>query len=239
MLIPLYDHNPVDKVPIITYVIIGLNVFAWLFIQHAGFTDAFEVSLCNYGLIPGELLNLANPYRAVLLGDYFCYFRESPPFQTLFTSMFMHANWLHLIGNMWFLWIFGDNIENALGRIKYIVFYLLCGMVAAGAQIASDVNSVIPMVGASGAISGVMGAYILLHPRSRIKALMFFFIVIEVPAVIILGMYMVTQVFAGLTTPSGGGGVAYWAHIGGFLAGMLLSKVMSRKQQTFTLTIDQ
>jgi len=240
MLIPLYDHNPVDKLPIVTYVIIGLNVLVWLFIQHAGFGEGYQASLCNLALIPGDLLNNTEFAGRQMQNGYVCFFGEPHNFETLITHMFMHGGWLHLIGNMWFLWIFGDNIENALGKIKFILFYLLCGVVAAGFQIVSDMNSLIPMVGASGAVSGVMGAYILLHPRARIKSLLFFVIfitVIEVPAVIILGMYIATQVFSVVMLTDGP--VAFWAHVGGFVCGALIIKLLKPKETTFKLRIER
>ena len=129
---------------------------------------------------------------------------------------------------------FGDNIENALGRIRFVIFYLLCGLIAAGAQLATDINSITFNLGASGAVSGVLGAYILLHPRSRIKVLLFFFIPIAVPAVFVLGFYFLLQVINGLSGTADG--IAYWAHIGGFLAGLALVKLMKKREQEFTLT---
>ena len=140
--------------------------------------------------------------------------------------MFMHGGWLHLIGNMWFLWVFGDNVEDAMGPSRFILFYLLSGLVASAAQIATDTNSIIPMVGASGAIGGVMGAYALLYPRARVRTLVFlgFFITtLSVPALFILAWWFVVQLVSGLPALGRqGGGVAFWAHIGGFLAGILL-----------------
>lgn len=240
MLIPLYDHNPVDKLPIVTYVIIGLNVLVWLVIQHAGFGEGYQHSLCNLALIPGDLLNNSEFAGSQMRNGYVCFFGEPHNIETLITHMFMHGGWLHLIGNMWFLWIFGDNIENALGKVKFTLFYLLCGVVAAGFQIVSDMHSLIPMVGASGAVSGVMGAYILLHPRARIKSLLFFVIfvtVIEVPAVIILGMYIATQVFSIVMLADGP--VAFWAHVGGFACGALVIKLLKPKETTFELKIER
>ena len=240
MFIPLYDHNPVDKIPIVTYGIIGLNLLVWIVFQHAGFGEGYQASLCNFALIPADLLNNLSHSGMARPGGYICYFGEPHNFETLITHMFMHGGWMHLLGNMWFLWIFGDNIENALGKVKFLLFYLLCGVVAAGLQVATEMGSYVPMVGASGAVSGVMGAYILLHPRARIKTLvflLFFITVIEVPAIVILGMYIATQVFSGLVLANEG--VAFWAHVGGFACGALLIKLLKPKEATFNLRIER
>ncbi len=241
MLIPLYDHNPVDKTPIVTYSLIAINVLAWLGLQGAGFNPMFVESICKYGLVSGDLLGRISAGQGIqLTSNLVCRFDGSPDFHTLITSMFMHGGWLHLIGNMWFLWIFGDNVENSLGRYKFLFFYIACGLAAAAAQIATDASSVVPMVGASGAIGGVMGAYIVLHPRTRVKSLLFllFFVtIIEVPAVLILGIWFLTQLLSGL--PELGsvnkGGVAFWAHIGGFVAGAGLVLLLKPKQKLLTL----
>jgi membrane associated rhomboid family serine protease len=143
--------------------------------------------------------------------------------------MFMHAGWFHIVGNMWFLWIFGDNVEDAMGTFRFIVFYLLSGLAAAGVQILSDPGSVVPMVGASGAIGGVLGAYARLYPRARVQTLIFlgFYVtVISVSAVFMLGYWFLIQLVSGLLDTSGTGGTAFWAHIGGFAAGLLLSLLL-------------
>jgi membrane associated rhomboid family serine protease len=149
-----------------------------------------------------------------------------PAWATVFTSMFMHGGWLHLLGNMWFLWIFGNNVEDSMGHLRFAVFYLLCGLAAAALQLVFTNNPQIPMVGASGAIGGVMGAYILLYPRVQVHLLIFlgiFITTIAVPAIFMLGYWFVLQLLGGFTTIGGqGGGVAFWAHIGGFVAGSLL-----------------
>lgn len=241
MLIPLYDHNPVDKTPIVTYALIAINVLVWVGIQGVGIEPALAKSICNFGLVSGDLLGRIPEGSGIRLTPTLaCRFDGSPDLHTLITSMFMHGGWLHLIGNMWFLWIFGDNVENSLGRYRFLFFYLACGLAASMAQIATDLSSVVPMVGASGAIGGVMGAYIVLHPRTRVKSLLFllFFVtVIEVPAVLILGIWFVTQLLSGL--PELGsvnkGGVAFWAHIGGFAAGAGLVLLLKPKQQLLKL----
>lgn len=233
MFFPIYDHNPVDRKPIVTYALIGTNLVVWIFGQGARMvTGLYEYSLCYFALISGNLLGQFPSGSWISLSGY-CPVDGPPRFYTLITHMFMHGGWLHIIGNMWYLWIFGDNIENALGRFRFLIFYLICGLAAAAAQIATDFNSVIPMVGASGAVSGVLGAYILLHPRARIRVLLFFFMIIEVPAVIVLGFYFALQVLNGLY--GGDDGIAYWAHIGGFVAGLALVKLMKKKEQTFVL----
>ena len=241
MLIPLYDHNPVDKLPLVTYTIIGLNVLVWFAVQGMGINPMFVESICRFGLVSGNVLgNLADGTLLPMSRTMACRFDGSPDYYTVISSMFMHGGWLHLILNMWFLFIFGDNVENALGRVRFIIFYLACGFIAAFTQIATDPESLIPMVGASGAIGGVMGAYIILHPRARVKSLLFllFFVtLIEVPAVLMLGLWFVTQLLAGLPQlgSASSGGVAFWAHIGGFLSGMGLILLMRPKQQVFTL----
>lgn len=237
MLIPLYDHNPVDKTPIVTYSLIAMNVLVWVGLQGMGMNPTFVKSICQFGLVSGDLLGQIPAGTVIPLSrSLACQFDGSPDLHTLITSMFMHGGWLHLIGNMWFLWIFGDNVENSLGRVKFLLFYLVCGLAASATQIATDAQSVVPMVGASGAIGGVMGAYIVLHPRTRVKSLLFllFFItIIEIPAVIILGVWFLMQLLSGI--PELGavnkGGVAFWAHIGGFVAGAGLVLLLKPKQQ--------
>jgi membrane associated rhomboid family serine protease len=150
----------------------------------------------------------------------------------LFTSMFLHGSWMHLIGNMWFLWIFGNNIEDAMGRLRFVVFYLVCGLAAAAGQILANPSSAIPMVGASGAISGVMGAYLVLYPRVRVFAIVplgFFLTSVALPAWVMLGYWFVIQFVSGLISIGGElGGVAFWAHVGGFVAGIVLIKLFVR-----------
>src|SRR6478752_10889164 len=146
---------------------------------------------------------------------------------TLLTSMFLHGGWFHLIGNMWFLWVFGNNVEDSMGRVRYLVFYLLCGLAAAGSQTLVNPGSAIPMVGASGAISGVMGAYIVLYPRVRVHMLVFLFVFVTrivVPAYLMLGYWFLLQLLGG-SAAQGEGGVAFWAHVGGFIAGAALISV--------------
>lgn len=230
---PIRDENPAAHPPVITVVVIVANLVVWGWLQGFGFTDAFGSSLCTHALIPGELLGLAEPGSVVSLGpDLACRIGGGDTSPTLFWSMFMHGSWLHIIGNLWFLWIFGDNVEDVMGPVRFALFYLLCGLAAAAAQIAAGPASLVPMVGASGAIGGVMGAYARLYPQARVHMLVlfgFFVTTVSVPAFFMLGYWFLLQVLAGL--PSLGdaaGGVAFFAHMGGFLAGLGLSYVFVR-----------
>src|ERR1700704_2234660 len=201
-MIPLRDVIPSRTTPYITITIITLNALAWL----------FEVSL------PHQVLNEFLTIYGVVPGDF------SPP--TLITSMFLHGSWSHVIGNMWYLWIFGDNVEDRVGHGRFIVFYLLCGIAAALGQVVIDPESTLPTIGASGAIAGVMGAYFVLYPRSRVLTLIplvIFWAVIEVPAPLLLGFWFLMQLFSAgaiaVTSSTAGGGVAFMAHVAGFLCG--------------------
>jgi membrane associated rhomboid family serine protease len=227
---PYKDDNPTVLPPYVTVGIIALNVLAWLFVQGAGNPGALARSVCDLGLIPAELLQTA-PGAAVPLGPGMtCIVDAQPNYLSILTSMFMHGGWLHLLGNMWFFWIFGNNIEDAMGHVKFLVFYLLSGLAAAAAQIIGDPSSAIPMVGASGAISGVLGAYVILYPHARVSTILplgFFITTVQLPAYVMLGYWIVLQVLGGVTAYAGmeKGGVAFLAHIGGFVAGMVLVKL--------------
>jgi membrane associated rhomboid family serine protease len=183
--------------------------------------------VCLFGLTPGELLNTLPAGTRFQIGPQtYCVLTDSASAYTLFTSMFMHGGWMHLIGNMWFLWIFGNNVEDSMGHLRFAVFYLLCGLAAAAGQIVSDPDSAIPMVGASGAIGGVMGAYIVLYPRVHVHLLIilgFLVTTVAVPAVFMLGYWLLLQLLGGFFSIGvAGGGTAFWAHVGGFAAGALL-----------------
>ncbi|MBA7594116.1 Rhomboid protease GluP [subsurface metagenome] len=198
---PLKDENPTRRRPILTYALIAINFVIFIGTLLAG---TFEQSIEEFGMRPAEVFAGKQLY-------------------TLFTSMFLHGGFLHIVSNMWYLWIFGDNIEDVLGRRKFMLFYLGAGLVASFAHAFSDPTSAIPTIGASGAIAGVLGAYMLLYPWAKVYTIVFF-ILAMIPAAVLIGFWFVLQVFsasvlwvAGTTT-----GVAYWAHIGGFLAGMLL-----------------
>ena len=224
---PIRDDNPQVLIPYGTYAIIVLNALVWVFVQRLGMTVPLAESICSFGLIPAELLNrLAEPVQVQLGEGLACVIGGSSGWHTTLTSMFMHGGWMHIIGNMWFLWIFGDNVEDSMGTRRFVVFYLLCGLAAAGLQIATNPGSVVPMVGASGAIGGVMGAYIVLYPRVHVHMLLFlgFFVTtFAVPAVVMLGYWLLLQLVSGVfSLGAQGGGVAFWAHVGGFVAGMAL-----------------
>lgn len=224
---PLRDDNPTLRTSVITYGIIAINVFVWILVQGAGTEKALINSICNLGLIPGELLGKLSPGTRIPLSPTAeCILSGNPDFSTLITHMFLHGSWFHMISNMWFLAVFGDNVEDSMGRLRFILFYLLCGVAAAGAQMFFNNSSAVPMVGASGAIGGVMGAYVMLYPRSPVHLLIFlgFFIDrIIVPAYFILGYWFLLQLLSALpTVGSDTAGVAFWAHVGGFVAGVIL-----------------
>ena len=226
-MIPYKDDNPTFRTPIVTFALIAANVFVWVFFQGLGQSPTLEHSVCQLGLIPGHLSHAIAAGARVQLGpNEYCRVGDLPGWATVLTSMFTHGGWLHLIGNMWFFWIFGNNVEDSMGRFRFLIFYLLCGTAAALAQSLANPSSPIPMVGASGAISGVMGAYIILYPRVRVHMLVFlgFFITkIAVPAYLMLIYWLLIQVVSGaLAVGQEGGGVAFLAHIGGFVAGMVL-----------------
>lgn len=221
---PIRDENPTIRTPWATHFLIAANVATWILVQGMGAEPNLSRSVCELGLIPGELLHrLPDGYTIPMNLGMSCVVTEGPSWHAPLTSMFMHGSWLHLIGNMWFLWIFGNNVEDAMGRVRFVVFYLLCGLAAVAAQIASDPGSAVPMVGASGAIGGVMGSYVMLYPHARIRTFVFLFF-IDVPASFMLGYWFLLQV-AGGAAPHEGGGVAFWAHVGGFVAGLVLTFV--------------
>jgi membrane associated rhomboid family serine protease len=228
---PYKDENPHFHPPLVTYALVGLNVAAWVLVQGLGSEPSLSRSVCQLGLIPGELLGKVPVGTQVPLGPYTSCVIAAPSPYTALTSMFLHGGWFHLLGNMLFLWVFGDNVEDSMGHFRFVVFYLLSGLAAAGLQVALQPGSAVPMVGASGAISGVMGAYIILYPKVRIRVLIFlgiFITTIVVPAYIMLGYWFILQLLGGVPTigrEGGGGGVAFWAHIGGFVAGAVLIPV--------------
>jgi membrane associated rhomboid family serine protease len=230
---PYRDENQTQRASYVTWAIIALNVATWIFVQGAGATVPLARSICELGLIPGELTGSLAPGTRFPMGEgLVCATDEGRQISHLFTSMFMHGSWLHLLGNMWFMWIFGNNVEDATGRLRFLAFYLLCGLTAAFAQIVTSPASAIPMVGASGSISGVMGAYLLLYPRVRVFAIVpigFFITSIALPAWAMLGYWFLIQFVSGLVSFGGEmGGVAFWAHIGGFVAGLVLVKLFAR-----------
>ncbi|MFY0563586.1 rhomboid family intramembrane serine protease [Archangium lansingense] len=240
-MIPLSDDNPTLRTPIVTYLLLGAIGATWVFVQGAGLdAKVLSASVCNLGLVPGELTGLAPPGLAVPLGPGLDCVVDNEALNrfTPITSMFLHAGWGHILGNCLFFWVFGNNVEDSMGRLRFLVFYLVCGLAAAAAQVVVDPSSPIPVVGASGAISGVMGAYLILYPRVRVNMLFIIFIIIRViplPAWVVLLWWFGLQVITGLPQlnqlkPEGG--VAVWAHVGGFIAGLVLVKLFENRALT-------
>lgn len=230
---PYHDDNETQRTAIVTIGVITACVLAWLLVQGAGAMVPLASSVCTLGLIPAELLGTLPAGTAIPMGDELtCLTESGPQLWHVLTHMFLHGSWMHLLGNMWFLWLFGNNIEDAMTRPRFVVFYLLCGLAAAGLQVLASPHSAIPMVGASGAISGVMGAYLVLFPRVRVYTVIFlgFFLqTVALPAWAMLLYWAALQLLGGLGgSEPGGGGVAFWAHIGGFLAGVVLVKLFTR-----------
>ncbi len=233
---PYHDENKTRRTPVVTITLVAINVLVWIFVQGAGATLPLAQSVCNLGLIPGELTGLLGAGVRFPMGDgLVCVTDPGRQFSNLATSMFLHGSWMHMLGNMWFLWLFGNNIEDSMTRTRFVVFYLLCGLAAALAQVVVDPRSGIPMVGASGAISGVMGAYLVLYPRVRVYTFVplgFFMTSVALPAWVMLIYWGVLQLAGGLIDIGAeGGGVAFWAHIGGFVAGVVLVKLFARPDQ--------
>ena len=223
--IPLYDDNPTRRLPVVTMALIALCilVFGW---QMSLGPRAGDLAIYSYGVIPAVLFGYAE------LPDQL---QAVPAWATPVTSMFMHGGLLHLAGNMLYLWIFGNNVEDSMGRGRFVLFYLLCGIAAALAQSITEPLSEVPMLGASGAIGGVLGAYLLLHPRANVRVFFWFLIIVRllnIPAIIVLGFWFAGQVLSGVATPTDGdgGGVAFWAHIGGFVAGAALIPFFKRPE---------
>jgi membrane associated rhomboid family serine protease len=233
-MIPYHDENATSRLAIVTLAIIGLCAFAWLVVQGAGAELELARSVCNLGLIPGELTLALRPGMRMPLGEgLYCVIDPGRQSANIISSMFLHGSWMHLIGNMWFLWLFGNNVEDSMTRPRFIAFYLLCGLAAALAQVVVEPDSSIPMVGASGAISGVMGGYLVLYPRVRVYTMVplgFFITSIALPAWVMLIYWMFLQVAGGVTGifSEAQGGVAFWAHVGGFVAGVALIKLFAK-----------
>ncbi len=228
---PIGDDNSDRTItPIVNYAFIGINVLVFLLLQQLGSNDAFSYA---FSLVPKEITTGVDLTGIQIVRDSFGNTGEIPHYDTplpvyfnFLSSMFMHGGIVHIFGNMLFLFIFGDNLENLLGHIRYAGFYLVCGFAAALAQILMDSDSVIPMLGASGAISGVLAGYVLLFPQRQVRAIIFNFLT-TVPAFVAIGIWIVYQLVLGYLTPAGTGGVAYAAHIGGFVAGLVLIKIFA------------
>lgn len=221
-MIPLRDDNPASKPPIITVTVITICVLAFFYQVSLG-QQAQQIFVMALGTIPATLIgNQQLPPELAII----------PPVATLFTSMFLHGGWMHLIGNMLYLWIFGDNIEDAMGHTRFVIFYLVCGVIAALAHAIPNAGSVVPMIGASGAISGVLGAYLLLYPHAKVLVLIpfgFYAHTVHLPAMAVLGFWFVFQIINSALTSTKTGGVAWGAHIGGFVAGMALIPLFKSK----------
>ena len=242
-MIPISDDNPTLRFPIVTVAILVALGLVWLFVQGAGL-DPIRLSetICNFGLVPGEITQRAAVGTAVPLGmGLYCVVdREPINILTPLLSMFLHGGWAHLLGNGLFLWVFGNNVEDSMGRARFLIFYVLCGLAAALAQIAIDPASPAPMVGASGAISGVLGAYLILYPRVRVHVFVGFFL-LSLPAYFVLLMWIGLQLLSGLPQVTAvhhvtSSGVAVWAHIGGFFAGVLLVKFFENQEMVTART---
>lgn len=227
---PLGDDNSGRIItPYVNYVFIAINILVFVLLQGLGGNDAFSYA---FSLVPKEIttgIDIITP-QIIEVGNQRAqipHYDTPLPVQFNFlSSMFMHGDFMHIFGNMLFLWIFGDNIENMIGHLRFAAFYLVCGIAAAFGQIIMDTDSIIPMLGASGAISGVLGGYILLFPTNRVRALIFN-VFTTVPAYVALGLWIGVQLIQGYFAPAGQGGVAYAAHIGGFIAGLALIKVFA------------
>jgi rhomboid family protein len=238
-LFPLRDNIPTDRFPLVTVALIVANVLVYFLFQKGGLSlgdpssEHFTCNLYQYGTIPREVTHPG--LQEQVQG---CPAFTAPTWLTLFTSMFMHGGLLHLGGNMLFLWIFGNNVEDSMGPVKFLAFYVLGGLCADAGQILFSINSTVPSIGASGAVAGVLGGYLLLFPRARVVTLVFivfFFTILELPAILFLGIWILQQaVFAyfDLLQPSGsGGGVAYFAHLGGFAFGLLFIRLFANERR--------
>lgn len=217
-MIPLRDENPARRFPLMTVTIIGINVAVFVYQVFFG-NRGFEAYVKAYGVVPAQLTGKAAGHGLTPLTLF------SPD---LISAMFMHGGFFHLLGNMWFLWIFGDNVEDRIGRVKYVIFYLLVGILATLAHVVAEPSSAMPLVGASGAIAGVLGAYFLFFPFHRVVTLIpifIFFTTVRIPAMVFLGLWFLMQ----LAYSSFGGNVAWWAHIGGFISGLLLALLFAKR----------
>jgi membrane associated rhomboid family serine protease len=228
MFLPLRDDNPITITPAVTWVLIAVNVLVFLYQVSLG-PIAGQTLVFQFGAIPAAIFGQWNLPADVAM---------VPPAMSLFTGIFLHGSWMHLIGNMWFLWIFGNNIEEAMGHLRFIAFYLLCGLLASLTHIFAYPDSIIPTIGASGAIAGALGAYITLYPRARVWTLIFLVFIIRliyIPAWVVLGGWIFLQFLNGSMSAvtQNSGGIAFWAHVGGFMAGVLLVGLFKKPQVRF------
>jgi rhomboid family protein len=234
-MIPLSDEHPTLRPPYMTYAILAALVGTWVFVQGAGFNEQqLAASICNLGMVPGEITHQATIGTGVPLGDGMACIVDNEPVNVLtpLFSMFLHGGWFHLLGNCLFFWVFGNNIEDSMGHFRFLVFYLVCGLAAAATHILMQPGSPVPTVGASGAISGILGAYLVLYPRVHVRMLFIFIVffkVFRIPAWAVLLWWFAWQVLSALpemmsVRPEVSSGVAVWAHIGGFVTGLILVK---------------
>lgn len=239
-MIPLSDDNPTLHTPFMTYAILGAIVGTWILVQGGGLdASRLAATVCDYGMVPGELTHQAPLGAGVPIGPNMACVVDDHAINVLtpITSMFLHGGWMHLLGNCLFFWVFGNNVEDSMGHVRFLVFYLLCGLAAAGAHVVLDPGSPVPTVGASGAISGVMGAYLLLYPHVRVKMLVpivIYPLIVHMRAWIVLLWWFGVQVLSGLPQLMSlrrevSGGVAVWAHVGGFVAGVVLIRLFENR----------
>ena len=239
-MIPIGDENPTLRTPIMTYALLAVTVATWVLFQGGGFdATRLAISVCDFGLVPAELTH-GRPvgFRIPIGAGLDCSIDNSQiNILTPVLSMFLHGSWGHLLGNAVYFWVFGNNVEDSMGRFRFLVFYIICGLAAAVTHIFVDPTSPVPTVGASGAISGILGAYLVLYPRVHVKYLFIFIIffkVFRLPAWAVLLWWFGMQVLTGLpqlnqVNPEISGGVAVWAHVGGFVAGVLLIKLFENR----------
>lgn len=221
-MIPFKDNVPTRTRPVVTVGLILVNCAVFLFQQSLP-RDLYVETVYLFGAIPARALQFDSWFSASIHN----------PGLSLVTSMFMHGGWLHLAGNMLYLWIFGNNVEDSMGHFRFVVFYLLCGLAAAAAQALSAPESTVPMIGASGAVSGVLGAYLILHPFAKVQTLVILIIfiqIIELPAILVLSVWFMLQIMNSLAAPAGAAGVAWHAHIGGFVVGFLLIRFFQNRR---------
>ena len=240
-MIPIGDENPTLRTPVMTYVLAAFTVATWILFQGAGF-DAYRlaVSVCDYGLVPAELTHTRPIGFTVPIGAGLGCAIDDSAINTFtpVTSVFLHGGWGHLLGNAAYFWVFGNNVEDSMGRFRFLLFYIICGLAAAAAHVMVDPTSPVPTVGASGAISGILGAYLVLYPRVRVRYFFYFLIffkIIPLPAWAALLWWFGMQVLTGLpqlnqVNPEVSGGVAVWAHVGGFVTGVVLVKLFVNRR---------
>ncbi len=230
---PLSDENPTLRTPVMTYAILAGIIGTWVLVQGAGLDpQALITSVCNLGMVPGEITGRARLGSGIQIAQDAACVVDNEPINvfTPLISMFLHGSWGHLLGNAMFFWVFGNNIEDSMGRLRFLVFYVICGLAAAAAHVLVDPTSPVPTVGASGAISGVLGAYLLLYPKVKVRTLIPPIFIVNMRAWFMLGWWFLWQLIGGLpqlspVDPDVSGGVAFWAHVGGFVAGLVLIKL--------------